>query len=110
MAKYLVRGSYTQEGLKGLLKEGGSARRDAVTKAVEAFGGSMEMFYFAFGCDDFFMIFDLPDNATAAAASLLGNAAGTTKVTYTVLVAPEEIDQATELANRKMAAYRPPGK
>ena len=30
MAKYLVRGSYTSESAKGLLKDGGSARRAAV--------------------------------------------------------------------------------
>src|SRR5207253_9350882 len=32
MAKYLIFGSYTQEGVQGLLKEGGSARRAAVKK------------------------------------------------------------------------------
>ena len=50
-------------------------------------------------------------HVSAAAASLGGNAAGTHKTTFTVLITPEELDQASELANEKMttAAYRPPG-
>jgi uncharacterized protein with GYD domain len=109
MAKYMVRGSYTLEGLKGLLKDGGSARREAVAKAAEAMGGSLDALYYAFGDDDFFIIFDYPSNVTAAATSLIGNVPGTTEISVTVLITPEEIDQAVELANEKMAAYRPPG-
>ncbi len=40
MAKYLVRANLTAEGLKGTLKEGGTARREAVKKAVESMGGT----------------------------------------------------------------------
>ncbi len=29
MAKYLIEASYTADGVKGLLKDGGSARREA---------------------------------------------------------------------------------
>jgi uncharacterized protein with GYD domain len=109
MPKYLCRAVYTEKGLQGLLKEGGSKRRDAVEQAVKAFGGTMEAFYYAFGDTDVLFIADFPDNVSTAAASLVGNAAGTSKVTYTVLITPEEIDQATGLAREKMAAYRPPG-
>ena len=63
----------------------------------------------AIGDTDVFMIVDLPDNVNATAASLIGNVAGTSKVTFTVLVTPEEVDQATDMAKEKMAAYRPPG-
>ena len=37
MAKYLFRSSLTVEGIQGLLKEGGTARRKAVAQAAEAF-------------------------------------------------------------------------
>ena len=109
MAKYLLQASYTEAGLEGLLKEGGSARREAVAKAAEAFGGTLEALYYAFGDTDVFVIVDYPDNMTAAATALVTNAAGTAKVKTTVLMTPEEVDQAVELAAEKGAAYRPPG-
>jgi uncharacterized protein with GYD domain len=76
MPKYLVRGSYTVEGLKGVLKEGGSKRVEAVKQLVEGLGGKLEAFYFAFGDDDFFIITDGPDNVATLAASLISNASG----------------------------------
>jgi len=109
MPKYLCKGSYTVEGLKGLLKEGGSAREEAVRKSAEAAGGRLEALYYALGDTDFYIIFDLPDTVTAVAGSLLANAPGTAQVTYTRLLTPEEIDQSTEMANKIMASYRPPG-
>lgn len=105
MAKYLSRSSYTTEGLKGLLKEGGSKRREAVEQAIKSMGGTLEVFYYAFGDDDLFTIVDMPDNVSAAATSLLINAAGGAAVKLTVLLTPEEIDQAV----KKSVAYRPPG-
>ena len=110
MPKYLFQGTYTKEGLEGLLKEGGSSRREAVVKATQGLGGKVEAFYYAFGKTDFYVIIDLPDNAAATAASLITNAAGTTHTSTTVLVTPEETDQAVALANEKAANYRPPGR
>jgi uncharacterized protein with GYD domain len=110
MAKYLFRSCYTVEGLEGLMKEGGSRRREAVRAAVESLSGTLEAYYYAFGSTDLFMILDLPDNVTATAASLVGNAAGTSKIEVTVLITPEEVDQAVDLGREKTAAYRPPGR
>jgi uncharacterized protein with GYD domain len=95
--------------LQGLIKEGGTSRRDAVEKLVNSLGATLEAYYYAFGNTDLFSIVDGPDNTTAAAGSLVGNAAGTSKVPITVLLTPEEVDQATEVAKKAMAAYRPPG-
>jgi uncharacterized protein with GYD domain len=109
MATYLVRSTYTKKGLKGLLKEGGTARREAVAKAAEDLGAKLVAYYYAFGETDVFTILEFPDNVMASAAALVVNAAGTSKTQTTVLLTPEEVDQAVELANEKMAAYRPPG-
>ena len=38
MPKYLTMVSYTPEGIKGLVKEGGTARRAAVEKMLREFG------------------------------------------------------------------------
>ena len=105
MAKYLWEVSHTQEGVKGLLKEGGSSRRATIEKLVEGMGGKMEAMYYAFGERDLIAIVDLPDNITAAAISLVANAAGSVQARTTVLITPEEIDEAT----KKTVDYRPPG-
>jgi len=105
MPKYLFDASYTQQGLEGLLKEGGSSRREAVARSIEDLGGTLEAYYYAFGGTDVFVIADLPDNVSAAALSLVANAAGTALVKTIVLITPEEVDQAV----KKSVDYRPPG-
>ena len=97
MGKYLFQGSYTEQGLKGLLKEGGSGRVKAIEQLVKGLGGKLEMFYFAHGSDDFFIVADVPDGVSAIATSLIVNATGTVKARMTVLITPEEIDQATKI-------------
>jgi uncharacterized protein with GYD domain len=106
MAKYLFQAVYTDEGLKGLLKEGGSKRRAAVETAVKGMGGKVEAFYYAFGPQDVVTIVELPDNVDATAFSLLITAAGGAKVKTMVLIDPEDVDQAV----KKTLDYRPPGK
>ena len=96
MSKYLLHGSYTEEGLKGLLKDGGSKRRQAAEQVVQSVGGTVEAYYFAFGDNDFYLIADLPDNVSATALSLVGNSTGTINAKVTVLLTPEEVDEATK--------------
>jgi uncharacterized protein with GYD domain len=104
MPKFLFEASYTLEGVKGVQREGGSRRRDAVAKAAESVGGRLETFYFAFGDYDAYLIADLPDNQSAAAFSLAVSAAGAADVRTVVLVAPEEVDEAV----RRSVSYQPP--
>ena len=52
MAKFLVHGSYTPEGAKGPLKEGGTKRYQAAQAATKSVGAKLEAFYFAYGDDD----------------------------------------------------------
>jgi uncharacterized protein with GYD domain len=106
MPKYLLLASYTSDGTKGLLKDGGSKRRAAASTLVESLGGKMDCFYYAFGETDVVAIVDLPDSASAAAASLAINATGAVTGRLAVLLTPEEIDQAA----RKSVTYTPPGR
>ena len=106
MAKYLIEASYTPEGLKGLLKEGGSGRRAAIERMITAAGGTVEAFYFVFGEDDVIVVVDLPDNATVAGVSLGVSAAGGATTSVRVLLTPEEVDAAV----RTTIDYRPPGR
>lgn len=105
MPKYLIAGSYTHQGLQGVMKEGGTGRRNALSKAVQAAGGEVEAFYFAFGDDDVYLICDVPDNASIASVVLAAGAAGAVTTKTIVLLTPEEMDEAT----RKSVDYRPPG-
>jgi uncharacterized protein with GYD domain len=101
----VVKASYTNAGIKGLLKDGGSARRAAVQKVVESAGGTLEAFYFAYGTDDAIIIADFKEPADALAVSLTVNAAGGAQISLTPLIAPEDIDAAC----RKSVSYRAPG-
>jgi uncharacterized protein with GYD domain len=105
MPRFLARSSYSVDGLKSLLKEGGTSRRAAVEKLVEGLGGKLEAMYYAFGEDDVLVIAEYPDNVTAAAASLTVAASGAVSVKMVVLLTPEEIDEAA----KKSVDYRPPG-
>jgi uncharacterized protein with GYD domain len=106
MPKYLYHGSYTDKGLKGLLKDGGSKRVKVTKKAIESLGGKMEAYYFALGGSDFFIILEAPDNVAAITGSMLANASGTVNVSITALVSPEEVD----LAAKQTMKWSPPGK
>ena len=105
MPKYLLQVNYTTEGAKGLIKEGGSARRLAAQKAAESLGGRVECMYFAFGDTDAYVISEMPDNASVVALALALAASGGATGRTTVLMTPEEMDQAT----KKSPLYRPPG-
>jgi uncharacterized protein with GYD domain len=105
MPKFMVTASYTAEGARGLIKEGGSGRRTAVQKLIEGMGGKVEAFYFAYGDHDAFVIADLPDAASGLALSLAVNASGVVRLSTVPLITPEEMDAAA----KKSVAYRPPG-
>ena len=105
MPKYLFHGSYTPEGFKGLLAEGGSKRVEAAKQALKSVGGTLEAFYFAFGENDFYIIVDLPDNVSTTAISFAGNVSETFRIETVVLLTPEEVDEAV----KKSVNFRPPG-
>ena len=105
MAKYLIEASYTSEGARGVIKDGGSKRRAAAEQVVKNAGGKLDAFYFAFGDSDALVIVDVPDHAAAAAVSLAINASGAVQTKTTVLLTPEEIDQAA----KKSVHYTAPG-
>jgi uncharacterized protein with GYD domain len=102
----MFHGSYSTEGVKGLMKEGGTGRRAAVEAGLKALGGKLEAMYYAFGDTDVYVIVDGIDDVTAAAFSLgVGATGGFGHVNTTVLLTPEEIDK----AGKKTISYRAPG-
>jgi uncharacterized protein with GYD domain len=105
MPKYLIQASYTHKGVEGLRGEGGTSRRDVVESTIGSLGGQLESFHFGFGDHDAYVIADLPDNEAAAAIALTVNAAGGAVVNTTVLLTPEQVDEAA----KRSVDYRPPG-
>lgn len=105
MPKYLFKASYSPDGLRGLMKEGGSARRANLEKVVAGVGGRLEAFYYAYGDTDVYGISDLPDAAAGIALSLAVNASGAVRLETIPLITPEEMDAACKTS----VSYRAPG-
>ena len=106
MGKYLIKASYSTDGIKGVMKAGGSSRVKAVEHAVQGVGGSLESFYFAFGGDDVYVTVDVPDNTAAIAiAAAVGSSGAIDSYETVVLLSPSEVDEAMNVA----VDYAPPG-
>jgi len=105
MPKYLFHGSYTVEGVKGVIKDGGTGRKDAVKQLMESVGGKLETMYFAFGNDDWYIIADLPDAESAVAIAATTVSSGAVNLQTTVLLTPEQVDAGM----KKAVNYRRPG-
>jgi uncharacterized protein with GYD domain len=106
MAKYLITASYSQSGIQGVFKEGGTARVKTIKGLIKGLGGSLETFYYAFGGTDCYLIVDLPDNVTAAALGATVAASGAvSRYETVVLLTPADLDAAAKVS----VDYRPPG-
>ncbi|GAC1323779.1 MAG: hypothetical protein NVSMB13_04210 [Mycobacteriales bacterium] len=105
MPKYLISANYTAKGMEGIRAGGAKARIDAVTTMLEAMGGRLESFHFAFGDTDVFAITEAPDDETAAAVAIAINSSGAVSTRTTKLLTVEQVDEAL----RRNVDYHPPG-
>jgi len=105
MTRYLIEGTYSPDGAKGLLAQGGSSRKAQIADFIKGLGGTLECFYWAFGDTDFYIIAEVPDPATMAAIGLTVSGAGAAHTHTTVLLTADEIDQ----AHGKKVDYVVPG-
>ena len=106
MAKYMIKASYSPDGLKGVMAKGGSARAEAIEKLAAGVGGSVDGVYFSFGSDDLFAIVEAPSHeAMAAIAGTVGQTGALSKYETVVLLTPSQIDDAANMS----VDYSPPG-
>ena len=106
MATYLIKASYSVDGLKGLMKVGGTHRVRAMEDALAGVGGSLKSFYFAFGTHDLYVTVDMPDQASAIAmAAAISTGGAISSYETVVLLTPAEVDRAMDVA----VDYAPPG-
>jgi uncharacterized protein with GYD domain len=105
MALYMLHGSYSAEGTRGLLKDGGSKRKAVVEGMLNKVGGKVHGLWFALGEDDVYVVAEIPDQTTALAMSVVVNATGAIRLKTTALITAEQMDAAT----KKSIEYRAPG-
>lgn len=105
MPKYMIEVNYVGAGIKGLLKDGGTTRREIVEQLMESLGCTLESFYYAMGPTDLYIIVEGPDNITALAGTLTAAATGMVKCRTIPLFTAEQMDAVT----RKSLVYQAPG-
>src|SRR5687767_8112599 len=107
MAMYLTRFSYTPETWARLIQKP-EDRRAAAQAYIESVGGKLHGFWYAFGENDGWNLWEAPDNVSMAAVALALGAGGALRsVETTVLLSVEEVIDA--LGKAKSVRYRPPG-
>lgn len=106
MPKYLLKVCYSGDGMAGVMKEGGSARKAVAEDLAKSLGGKLDSFYFAFGDVDAYCVADLPDNEAAAALAMTVSASGRVTITTVPLITVEEVDH---ISSGRRVDYHPPG-
>jgi len=107
MPFYLTRFSYTPETCAKLVKNP-EDRRTVATEYIEAVGGKLHGFWYAFGEHDAYSVWEAPDNASMAATAIAISAGGALRSFETTpLLTVEETIAALEKAGS--ISYRAPG-
>lgn len=105
MPKYLLKAQYNADGVRGVIKDGGTKREAAARALVTSLGGTVESFYFCHGDADAVVICDFPDTASALAGVMAVNASGLVTASTTPLISAADVDAAAQ----KTGKYRAPG-
>ena len=107
MPLYLTRFSYTPETWSRLIDKP-EDRRAAAQEYIESVGGKLHGFWYAFGDDDGYTLWEAPDNTSMAAVALaVAGGAALSSVKTTVLLSIEETMDA--LRKAQDVRYRAPG-
>ena len=108
MPFYLYQWAYKDPAIQAML-ETPQDRPAELRKAVQAFGGSLRQFFFAFGEHDGIAIVEFPDNESCAACclTLTGAGANTALRTTVLLAASEGRKRCTGRARREAGTERP---
>ncbi len=105
MPKFLIKGSYTAAGLKGLQKDKASGREKSIAAACKALGGKLDALYYALGDDDVFAVVDMPSHVHMSSLCDAVGASGMVSTRTVPLLTVAEMDKALGEGTK----YRPPG-
>jgi uncharacterized protein with GYD domain len=107
MPLYLTKFSYTPATWTRLIGHP-EDRRKAAQSYIESVGGKLHGFWYAFGVDDAYTLWEAPDNVSMAAVALAITGGGALSSLHTtVLLSVDETLDA--LRKAKEIQYRPPG-
>ena len=107
MPLYMYQASYTSDAWKAQIQNPQN-RAEQIRQMVEANGGKLLGFYYAFGEYDAVVIMEAPNNVAIAALAMAVAGGGALKEgKTTVLMTPEEGLEAIRKAGG--TGYRPPG-
>ena len=107
MPLYLTRFSYTPATWAKLI-ENPEDRRAAATRYIEAVGGKLHGFWYAFGDHDAYNLWEAPDNVSMAATAIAISAGGAlSSLQTTVLLTVDETVAAMQKASS--IEYQAPG-
>lgn len=107
MPFYLTRFSYTPATWTKLIKNP-EDRRAAAKQYIEATGGKLHGFWYAFGDHDAYALWEAPDNVSMAATALAISAGGALSSFQTTVLMTVE-DTLAALQKASTIAYRAPG-
>jgi uncharacterized protein with GYD domain len=108
MPHYMTHVKYSKEAVQAMLANP-QDRTASVSKLFGAVGGKLHQIFFAFGEDDVVVLYEAPDNTSAAAAILA--VAGTGSISAaktTVLMTMDEAVAAMKKGGAASGAYTPP--
>jgi uncharacterized protein with GYD domain len=107
MPLYLSKFSYTPETWARLVSKP-EDRRKAAQEYIEAVGGKLHGFWYAFGTHDGYNLWEAPDNVSMAAVAVAISGGGAlSSMETTVLLSVDETLEALEKAGQ--IQYRAPG-
>lgn len=108
MPYYLYQVSYKEEQYKALIAHP-QDRSAQARKVIEAHGGTLHHFFFAFGEYDIVALSEFPDNESATAAALTVASTGAfSKFKTTVLLSSGEAEAAMRKAGSIQSGYTVP--
>jgi uncharacterized protein with GYD domain len=108
MPLYMFQAAYTSDSWSAQVQNRQNPI-DRITPLVEACGGRLETFFYAFGDYDIVLVIDMPDDESAAAVALAGVAGGSLKASQTTkLLTVEQGLSAMEKAQEAAKSYTPP--
>lgn len=110
MPYYLARAKISKDMISALVSRP-EDRLVATTRFLQQIGGRLHNYFFSFGEFDIVLLFELPDNVSAASLSMTLTAAGSiTEMETTPLLTMEEAVAAMQSAGQATGVYVPPGR
>lgn len=108
MPHFLIKAKYTAGAVQAMMANPHD-RQKAAAAAIEAVGGTLHSFYFAFGQDDVVVTFEVPDAGAAAAVSMaIGGSGALASVETVPLLTMDEAIAALKKAATVRNAYKSP--